>query len=221
MITNLFRTFDPSTSDLLSLNWTRSLIFTILMPLPFWVGASRKSVLILHLNNFIFKEFINLSTHPFANIILFNSMFFFILINNIIRLCPYVFTGSRHLRFTLSLSLPIYLGLIIYRITNFFNETIAHLTPLGTPTLLMPFIVIIESIRLIIRPLTLSIRLSANIIAGHLILNLIGSTSEISSTPMLSLLISSQTLLLILEIAVSLIQAYVFSILIVLYSNEQ
>jgi len=85
----------------------------------------------------------------------------------------------------------------------------------------MPFIVIIESISLIIRPLTLSIRLTANIIAGHLLLTLLGSSGlNISNSLMLFLLIFTQILLYFLEIAVSIIQAYVFSILSTLYSRE-
>jgi len=85
----------------------------------------------------------------------------------------------------------------------------------------MPFIVIIESISLIIRPLTLSIRLTANIIAGHLLLTLLGSSGlNISNSLILFILIFTQILLYILEIAVSIIQAYVFSILSTLYSRE-
>jgi len=85
----------------------------------------------------------------------------------------------------------------------------------------MPFIVIIESIRLIIRPLTLSIRLTANIIAGHLFLTFLGSSGlNISNSLIFSILIFTQVLLYILEISVSIIQAYVFSILSTLYRRE-
>ncbi|KYN50574.1 ATP synthase subunit a, partial [Trachymyrmex cornetzi] len=98
---------------------------------------------------------------------------------------------------------------------------LAHLTSSGTPPILIPFIVIIESISLIIRPLTLAIRLTANIIAGHLLLTLLGSSGiNINNLSTLSILIFTQILLLTLEIAVSLIQAYVFSILSTLYRRE-
>jgi F-type H+-transporting ATPase subunit a len=84
----------------------------------------------------------------------------------------------------------------------------------------MPFIVCIETVRNIIRPLTLSIRLAANIIAGHLLLALLGNQGPGISIPLIPLLISTQILLLTLEAAVAFIQAYVFTILRVLYARE-
>jgi F-type H+-transporting ATPase subunit a len=84
----------------------------------------------------------------------------------------------------------------------------------------MPFIVLIETIRNVIRPGTLAVRLSANIIAGHLLLTLLGNTGNSLSTIFISLLILVQLLLLILESAVAIIQAYVFTILSTLYSRE-
>lgn len=96
----------------------------------------------------------------------------------------------------------------------------AHIVPQGTPFILIPFIVLIESIRNIIRPGTLAIRLSANIIAGHLLLTLLGNTGNSLSTIFVSFLIFSQLLLLTLESAVAIIQSYVFTILSTLYSRE-
>jgi F-type H+-transporting ATPase subunit a len=92
--------------------------------------------------------------------------------------------------------------------------------PQGTPPVLMPFIVLIETISNVIRPGTLAVRLSANIIAGHLLLTLLGNTGSSLSIFLLSLLIIAQLLLLILESAVAIIQAYVFTILRTLYSRE-
>jgi len=82
----------------------------------------------------------------------------------------------------------------------------------------MPFIVLIERIRRIIRPLTLAIRLSANIIAGHLLLTLLGN--QLANLRMLGLILPTELILVALEISVSLIQAYVFSILMTLYIRE-
>jgi F-type H+-transporting ATPase subunit a len=94
------------------------------------------------------------------------------------------------------------------------------LVPQGTPAILIPFIVCIETIRNIIRPGTLAIRLSANIIAGHLLITLLGNTGPIISIYLLNLLIIVQILLLTLESAVAIIQSYVFAILRTLYSRE-
>jgi F-type H+-transporting ATPase subunit a len=96
----------------------------------------------------------------------------------------------------------------------------AHLVPQGTPPVLIPFIVCIETIRNVIRPGTLAIRLSANIIAGHLLITLLGNTGTVISTYMVRILIIVQIALLILESAVAIIQSYVFAVLSTLYSRE-
>jgi F-type H+-transporting ATPase subunit a len=92
--------------------------------------------------------------------------------------------------------------------------------PQGTPRILIPFIVCIETIRNIIRPGTLAVRLTANIIAGHLLLTLIGNTGNNLSTLLISFLLISQIALLLLEAAVAIIQSYVFAVLSTLYSRE-
>lgn len=84
----------------------------------------------------------------------------------------------------------------------------------------MPFIVMIETISNIIRPLTLSIRLAANIVAGHLLITLIAESAL--NTPFLFTPFrdNAHYALALLEIAVAIIQAYVFSVLITLYASE-
>lgn len=84
----------------------------------------------------------------------------------------------------------------------------------------MPFIVLIETIRNIIRPGTLAVRLAANIIAGHLLLTLLGRTGPSLSYILVSILILAQILLLVLEAAVAIIQSYVFAVLRTLYAGE-
>jgi len=96
----------------------------------------------------------------------------------------------------------------------------SHLVPLGTPFPLIPFIVCIETIRNVIRPGTLAVRLSANIIAGHLILTLLGNTGSSFSLYLIPILVIIQIALLTLETAVAFIQSYVISILLTLYSSE-
>nr|DAC76926.1 TPA_asm: ATP synthase F0 subunit 6 [Tetraponera aethiops] len=221
MMMNLFSVFDPSTNNLFSLNWLSSMIIFFMLPMPFWISHSRLSLMYDLMLKFIFKEFKNLIPFSYSNIIIFASLFLFILVNNFMGLFPYIFTASSHLSFSLSLSLTLWMSIMTFSMINYTNDTLAHLTPMGTPAVLMPFMVLIESISLIIRPFTLAIRLSANMIAGHLLLSLLGSTGEsIVMTSILMMMIFSQILLFILEISVSMIQAYVFSILSVLYSSE-
>lgn len=135
-------------------------------------------------------------------------------------MAPYVFTRSRHISFTLTLALPIWIGSMVFSIKNQYNRLFAHLVPNGTPVALIPVMVIIETVRNVIRPGTLSIRLAANIVAGHLLLTLLGSQGpSVSGLAVLGLIVRL-ILLLCLELAVACIQAYVFTILSSLYLNE-
>jgi F-type H+-transporting ATPase subunit a len=84
----------------------------------------------------------------------------------------------------------------------------------------MPFIVVIETVSNIIRPGTLAVRLAANIIAGHLLITLLGNQTTVARISILPILLVVQVLLLILECAVATIQAYVFAVLSTLYSSE-
>merc|ERR1712228_1168407 len=104
------------------------------------------------------------------------------------------------------------LGYIIYSTINNINFFLSHLVPLGTPVALIPLIVVIEIVRRLIRPITLSVRLAANIVAGHLLIALIRGP--------LSVVRFFRFFLILLELAVSFIQAYVFSTLISLYIIE-
>nr|YP_009905729.1 ATP synthase F0 subunit 6 [Nylanderia flavipes]QGW36358.1 ATP synthase F0 subunit 6 [Nylanderia flavipes] len=221
MMMNLFSIFDPSTNMILSLNWLSMLIIFLIFPYQFWIIPSRFYMFWNLLLKFLFKEFKILINYSFSNLIIFMSLFMLIIINNFLGLFPYIFTASSHLSFCLSMSLTMWISMILFSIINYINDFLSHLTPQGTPMILMPFMVIIESISLIIRPFTLAIRLTANMIAGHLLLSLLGSSGQLINNPFIfMLLILSQFLLYILEISVSMIQAYVFSILSTLYSSE-
>ena len=103
---------------------------------------------------------------------------------------------------------------------NQYNRLFAHLVPTGTPGALIPVIVIIETVSNVIRPGTLSIRLAANMVAGHLLLTLLGSQVPNAQGIVLLVLMGRLILLLCLELAVACIQAYVFTILRSLYLNE-
>lgn len=95
-----------------------------------------------------------------------------------------------------------------------------HLVPIGTPYALIPFIVVIEIISNIIRPLTLSVRLAANIVAGHLLLTLLGGQGPSVSYFLILGVLGALLLIRVLEVAVAAIQAYVFRVLRSLYLNE-
>ena len=100
------------------------------------------------------------------------------------------------------------------------ESSLAHFVPLSTPAALIPFIVLIEIISRVIRPFTLSIRLAANIIAGHLLLRLLRERITSRGLILLIIALASLLALIVLELAVRVIQGYVFSLLSTLYLNE-
>nr|AXS66398.1 ATP synthase F0 subunit 6 [Curculionoidea sp. 8 KM-2017] len=222
MMANLFSSFDPTTFYFLSLNWTSSMIMFLIIPPMYWLIPSRINMLWINLIISLNKEFKILIKDPSfkGSTIIFISLFCFIMLNNFLGLFPYIFTSSSHMNFTLTLSLPLWLSFMIFGWTKHTTHMFAHLVPQGAPSVLLPFLVIIESISNIIRPGTLAIRLTANMIAGHLLVTLMGNAGPTLNIFLLNILIFSQILLLVLESAVAIIQSYVFSILTTLYSSE-
>nr|QVM79105.1 ATP synthase F0 subunit 6 [Oxypeltus quadrispinosus] len=221
MMANLFSTFDPSTNFNLSLNWLSSMVGLLMIPTSFWLIPSRNIMLWNTILMKLHSEFKILTGSTFkGSTLIFISLFTFILFNNFLGLFPYIFTSTSHMTLTLAMALPLWLSFMLYGWINNMIHMFAHLVPQGTPAVLMPFMVCIESISNIIRPGTLAVRLSANMIAGHLLLTLLGNTGTSLSFLMINILIIVQILLLILESAVSIIQAYVFAVLSTLYSSE-
>nr|QID48474.1 ATP synthase F0 subunit 6 [Eucriotettix oculatus] len=221
MMTNLFSSFDPSNNSLLALNWMSTMIFIIIIPYSFWVFKSRSHKVFNTILTNLNSEFSNIMNNlNKSSILMFMSIFMIILVNNIMGLFPYIFTSTSHMLMTISIALPMWLSLNLYGWVNKTNNMFEHLVPAGTPSMLMPFMVCIESISNVIRPGTLAIRLAANMIAGHLLLTLLGNLGNKINELMLITMLSIQMLLFILEWAVSIIQAYVFAVLITLYSSE-
>nr|ALO76813.1 ATP synthase F0 subunit 6 [Agrilus biguttatus] len=222
MMASLFTSFDPSTNLSMSLNWLSTFIGIILIPSVFWVTPCRSSFIWTKILSTLHKEFkiLMASNKMNGSTIMFVSLFSLILFNNFLGLFPYIFTSTSHLSMTLALALPLWLSFMIYGWINNTTHMLAHLVPQGTPPMLMPFMVCIETISNIIRPGTLAVRLTANMIAGHLLLTLLGNTGNLMSLYLINLLIVVQLALLTLESAVSIIQAYVFAVLSTLYSSE-
>nr|ADD83046.1 ATP synthase F0 subunit 6 [Baetis sp. PC-2010] len=222
-MTNLFSVFDPSTSVLgLSLNWVSSGVGLFLVPYLFWLIPSRYTYFFIKIANILHGEFKVLLGPNFKPglTLIFISLFFYVVFNNFLGLFPYIFTSTSHMTLTLALSLPLWFSFMIYGWINNTQHMFAHLVPQGTPGVLMPFMVCIETISNVIRPGTLAVRLSANMIAGHLLMTLMGNTGPGMSTFLVGFLVVGQLCLLVLESAVSIIQGYVFSVLSTLYSSE-
>nr|USH58442.1 ATP synthase F0 subunit 6 [Cyclopsitta diophthalma coxeni] len=188
-----------------------------------WI-TNRLSTLQLWGINTITKQLmtpLNKPGHKWALIL--TSLMILLLTINLLGLLPYTFTPTTQLSMNMALAFPLWLATLLTGLRNQPTTSLGHLLPEGTPTPLIPALIMIETISLFIRPLALGVRLTANLTAGHLLIQLI-STATITLLPIMptvSILTTVILLLLtILEVAVAMIQAYVFVLLLSLYLQE-
>nr|QWC54443.1 ATP synthase FO subunit 6 [Macdunnoughia hybrida] len=223
MMSNLFSIFDPSTNLFnIPLNWISTMLGIMFIPYSFWLIPNRHFFLWNLILSKLHNEFKTLLKNNYfqGSTFIFISMFSFILFNNFLGLFPYIFTSTSHLTLSLSISLPLWLSFMLYGWINNSQHMFIHMIPQGTPSVLMPFMVLIETISNIIRPGTLAVRLTANMIAGHLLMTLLSNNGPNLPSYLIIILVFIQILLLILESAVAVIQSYVIAILSTLYSSE-
>nr|QIZ12648.1 ATP synthase F0 subunit 6 [Callochiton steinenii] len=228
MLMDIFSNFDEQNFTFLSLScmvWLMGLLPLFLYNFPYWISESRWNSLLLLPMFFMSSQVMRSygrNLNGFINIVV--SFFVMLIMINMTGLFPYVFSVSSHLSFALCMAIPFWGSLILSGVKSNFKEVIAHLLPLGSPVALNPFLVLVETVSISVRPITLSVRLVANMSAGHIILGLIGSylSSGIFIYPLLVslLLMMIQTFYFLFEIAVGLIQAYIFSLLVTLYSDD-
>nr|QOD98321.1 ATP synthase F0 subunit 6 [Cettia cetti] len=188
-----------------------------------WI-TNRLSTLQLWFINLVTKQLmtpLNKKGHKWALIL--TSLMIFLLLINLLGLLPYTFTPTTQLSMNLALAFPLWLATLLTGLRNQPSISLGHLLPEGTPTPLIPALILIETTSLLIRPLALGVRLTANLTAGHLLIQLISTATVVLSSTMpavsvLTLLVLF--LLTILEVAVAMIQAYVFVLLLSLYLQE-
>jgi len=150
-------------------------------------------------------------------------LFNFILGSNFLGLLPYGFTLTSHVIFTLTVALSIFVGITLINIVNNQFGFLNLFVPRGVPKLLLPFLVIIEVVSYLIRPFSLAIRLFANMLAGHTPLNIIASFvfNCFKSFPLLTLLpLLFVIFVVVLEFRIAAVQAYIFTILVVIYLSD-
>nr|ACF08265.1 ATPase subunit 6 [Otus spilocephalus] len=203
-----------------------SMLFpTLLLPAPNnrWV-TNRLSTLQLWLLNTTTKQLLtplNKKGHKWALVL--TSLMTMLLMINLLGLLPYTFTPTTQLSMNMALAFPLWMATLLTGLRNQPSTSLGHLLPEGTPTPLIPALILIETTSLLIRPLALGVRLTANLTAGHLLIQLI-STAVMALLPILPA-VSALTamillLLTVLEVAVAMIQAYVFVLLLTLYLQE-
>nr|YP_010233965.1 ATP synthase F0 subunit 6 [Lens contradens]QTA71635.1 ATP synthase F0 subunit 6 [Lens contradens] len=152
------------------------------------------------------------------------SLFVMIFIINIFGMVPGGFSPSSQLSFTFSLAWVVWFCLILSGWGFSWKSSASHLVPTGSPGGLVPLLVLIESVSILIRPITLGVRLAANITMGHLMLHVIGEyvVGFFYGASMIGSLLGSMVMwgYVLFEFAVSFLQAYVFVLLVGLYSSD-
>nr|UZH92113.1 ATP synthase F0 subunit 6 [Sclerolinum annulatum]UZH92126.1 ATP synthase F0 subunit 6 [Sclerolinum annulatum]UZH92139.1 ATP synthase F0 subunit 6 [Sclerolinum annulatum] len=225
MLMDIFSSFDPGLSNInTSFFWLPVILIPFIININLWASPNRTSWLLAAPSNLIFSQLSRTSSvHLKGFSSLVSALFIFITLINLMGLVPYMFSTSSHLLFTLSLAVPLWSTLIISAIKFSPATFTAGLLPSGAPTWLNPFLVLIETISMLVRPLTLAFRLAANMSAGHIVLSLVGlyaassSFTNISSMLILTLI---QISYFLFELVICLIQAYIFCLLISMYADD-
>jgi F-type H+-transporting ATPase subunit a len=148
------------------------------------------------------------------------TLFMFILFCNLLGLIPYSFTATSHIIITFALAAVVFIGVTIIGFVRHGTHFLKLFVPSGVPIFLLPLIIIIEILSYLTRPISLSVRLFANMMAGHTMLKVfagfvVGLGALLGWAP-LAFIIA----LTALELGIAILQAYVFAILSCIYLND-
>jgi len=147
------------------------------------------------------------------------TAFMFILVGNLLGMTPYSFTFTSHIVVTFALAFLIFIGVTVIAIAKHGLHFFSFFLPPGTPWIMAPLLVPIEVISYLSRPISLSVRLFANMLAGHTLLKVIACFVGLLGVAGV-LPLALVTALTGLEILIAFLQAYVFAILTCLYIND-
>nr|CDR49928.1 ATP synthase subunit a [Xenophyes cascus] len=218
---SLFSSFDPSTSDLIHLNWVSMLFILFVIPLNYWTTPSQFIKAWTFTYERIHYELKTTLTIKYTgSTLIMTTLFLIILLNNLMGLIPHVFTSTSHIIFPLSFSIPLWTSFMMFSWLQKTNKSFMHLVPEGTPPMLLPFTVMIETLSNLIRPSVIALRLTANMMAGHVLMTLLGNSFPESYNYEIMIMIAIQASLLMFETMVAIVQAYVFMTLMSLYLSE-
>ena len=148
------------------------------------------------------------------------SLFLFILICNLLGMLPYSFTVTSHISVTFALAILVF---FLVTIVGFIKHGFSFLSlflPKGTPWWLAPLMIVIELFTYLARPVSLSLRLAANMVAGHVLLKVMAGFVVTLAIYLKILPISLMVILIGFEIFVAILQAYIFTILACVYLND-
>jgi len=154
------------------------------------------------------------------------SLFMFIVTVNVIGIIPYTFTVTSHIIITVSLALVVFLTVVIYGLYKHGLHFLKLFVPSGIPIYILPLVTFIEVLSFLSRPVSHSVRLFANMLAGHITLKvfggfvvMLGSLGFVGALGAI-LPLGMTVALTALELLVAVLQAYVFAILTCIYIND-
>ena len=229
---NVYRIGPEISLGNVDISFTNASLFMIISALTiisvFFVGTRRKAIiptkiqLLTELSYTLVSKMISdtagSKAKPYFPFVF--SLFMFVLFCNMLGMLPYSFTVTSHIIVTFALAAVIFVGVTIIGFVNHGTGYLKLFIPSGVPLFLLPLIVIIEIISYLSRPVSLSVRLFANMMAGHTMLKVFGGF-VISLGILGGLLPLSFTVALTgLEILIAFLQAYVFAILTCIYLND-
>nr|YP_010263892.1 ATP synthase F0 subunit 6 [Nodularia douglasiae]QOI12534.1 ATP synthase F0 subunit 6 [Nodularia breviconcha]UIF91953.1 ATP synthase F0 subunit 6 [Nodularia douglasiae] len=228
MLMDIFSSLDAGVSSNLSVSglvWLSGFVGLSISLMSMWVGLSGINVMFFTLVEVVLDLVKSCSGKFFGGFALGQvSLFMLIFIVNISGMVPNVFSPTSHLSLTLVLAMMVWFCLVFSGWVFSWKESAGHLVPTGSPTALIPLLVLIESVSILIRPITLGVRLAANITMGHLMLHVIGEyvVSFFYEVSFFGSLLGGLVMwgYVIFEFAVSFLQAYVFVLLVGLYSSD-
>lgn len=154
------------------------------------------------------------------------TLFFFILFGNLLGVFPYFFTFTSHIAVTMALSLFVFILVTVVALREHGMHFFSYFVPPGVPGLLIPLMVLIEVISYLSRIISLSVRLFANMMAGHVMLKVFGSFIVmlgglgVIGYPAAGLSLAVNTMLIGFELLVACLQAYVFAVLTCIYLHD-
>nr|ARK38490.1 ATP synthase F0 subunit 6 [Lanceolaria gladiola] len=228
MLMDIFSSLDAGVHSNFSVGgliWLTGFMGLLIVLISAWISVSGISVMFFSLADVVLGLVKGCSGKFFGGFALGQvSLFMLIFIVNISGMIPNVFSPTSHLSLTFVLAMVVWFCLVFSGWSYSWKSSAGHLVPTGSPIGLIPLLVLIESVSILIRPITLGVRLAANITMGHLMLHVIGEyvVGFFYSISFLGSLLGSLVMwgYVIFEFAVSFLQAYVFVLLVGLYSSD-
>nr|YP_009003681.1 ATP synthase F0 subunit 6 [Iwatanemertes piperata]AHB53106.1 ATP synthase F0 subunit 6 [Iwatanemertes piperata] len=228
MLMDIFSSFDEQNGNFLSMSlpvWFVGVFFVSCFLYVYWWNSGRWGILQDILSSFMWDQVLRgrgANLRGFGGFA--GSLMIFLLAMNLSGLLPYVFSNTSHLLVTFSLASVLWLSLCVSSAFYNFGSFAAVLLPAGAPSVLNPFLVLVETVSLIVRPVTLSVRLAANMGAGHIVLSLLGSYLSAGAFTYSFLVVLSMVFVdvfyFMFEVGICLIQSYIFFLLLNLYADE-